>query len=232
MQINRTLLLWSAVIIFIAIVGYFTFKDIPILTDSPRLSQSGEDYPEETAKTAPPGQNFLQKILSQISSKDDQPAKLKTYKNPEYEFEFTYPASFGEVAIKNEKCPRGFMTVGSFTNNPNIDFGFVSADYEKCNDDGFLLFETQTYDILDKKLKLYSSNPTSSVVEVAIEQTMSTLTPNINAYIIKNILEADGKGDAVAILRSPNPSIGTLTFRTHQLPYEDGVKLLEELIQN
>lgn len=164
------------------------------------------------------------------------PADVKSYKNTEYEFEFTYPASFGEVAEKIYQCPRGFMTIGTFIGNPNIDFGFVSSDYEKCAAADAPLFEILKYDLLDKKLKLYSSNPVSPTVEVTIEQVIPTRTANILAYIIKNTIEADGNGSPAAVLKSPNPAIGPLIFRTHGMShgmsYEDGIKLLEAIIQN
>lgn len=189
-------------------------------------SNAFRNNPATPSKTPTlPVQTPLQKILGLIPYKNQAASEdLKTYKNSEYEFELTYPASFGEVAVKNYECGKGFVTVGTFGDNPHVDFGFSTNDYKRCQDFGLDLFETRTFDLAGKKLVLYGSDPTSLPVEVAIEQTIPIPTPNIVAYII-------GKTDPSAILRSPNPKIGPLIFRTRGLSYDEGVRLLEAIIK-
>lgn len=215
-------MLWLAVVVFAAIVfGFNALRNNP---GTGPIRATGPAVKTDSAKTTPV-QTPLQKILGLIPHKNQAASEgLKIYRNTEYEFEFTYPASFGEVAVKNYECPPGFVAVGTFGNNPHIDFGFSTSDYQKCKDFSLDLFETRTFDLADKKLKLYSSDPTALPLEVVIEQTIPIPTPNIVAYII-------GKTGPAAILRSPNPKIGPLIFRTHGLPYDEGVKLLEAIIK-
>lgn len=159
---------------------------------------------------------------------------VKVYRSSEYEFEFTYPANFGEVTIKNYECAQGFLVVGSFEHSPNIDFGYVSSGYKNCENFGFQLFETVWFEKSGEKLKLITADQTAQPAEVAIEQTFEIPSGGFvpyMVYIFKNTVEAGGNGAPVAVSGTPNPDIGALTFRTHNLSYEEGVKLLEEIIK-
>ncbi|MBI2607918.1 MAG: hypothetical protein HYW51_03780 [Candidatus Doudnabacteria bacterium] len=170
-------------------------------------------------------------------------ADKKIYRNPEYEFEFTYPASFGEVRVETYECSEGFLAVGTFQNSSNLDFGYATTGYKNCPDLGLVLFKTAWFENVGNKLKLHLTDQ-DPVVEITVEQTITIPSGSFvpyTAYIIKNTVEADGNGDPAfaeasagrpaAILSTPNPGIGALVFRTHGLSYEEGVKLLEDVIK-
>lgn len=219
---HKNLILWSAVFIFITAIVFYNFSKnnhVRLASEATKIDSPQATFSNQNS--LPPSSPLQQAKLLEV----------KIYQNTQYEFEFTYPASFGDVLIKKYECPPGSITVGSFSYNPNIDFGFSTNDYQRCEDFGLVLFETRTYDLYDNKLKLYFSDPSLPPVELMIEQTIPTPVPNIIAYIIKNTIDSDGLSSPAAILRSPNPGIGVLIFRTHGLPYQDGVKLLEAVIK-
>ena len=221
---NNKNMMWLAVLLFIAAVAGYNFF---ISHKAPSTNQDQS-----------PLQNTDRIENEQNSVKPPPPAaespEIKTYKSSEYEFEFTYPASFGTVTVKTYECPKGFLAVGTFDRNPNIDFGYVSSIYQRCKDLGLVLSETLSFDVLGKKLKLYNADTTKPAIEVTVEQTIRIPSPDFTpytAYVIKNTVEAAGNGDPTAILGTPNPDIGALIFRTHHLPYQDGVNLLEAVIK-
>ncbi|MDP4001285.1 MAG: hypothetical protein Q8P83_03520 [bacterium] len=235
---NKTSIIWLAVVLFIATILGFNFLINKQATDFGDRSNQQKTY---EISSSSPDQNYLSQDVSKVpennqssSASSTESSDVKIYKNSEYEFEFTYPANFGEVTIKNYECAQGFLVVGSFEHNPNLDFGYVSMDYEKCQDLGFALFQTVSFEASGDKLKLITADPDLPPVEVLIDETIVIPSGSINpylGYIIKNIVEADGNGDPAAVLSTPNPDIGALTFRTHNLSYEEGVKLLEAIIK-
>ena len=232
--------MWLGVVAFIALVFSYNFfvKNKAVTTNQDQPDQQ-KTYQIEAK---PSDANSLPQDSEEVIEKNQRPSDshvaetgdIKTYKNSEYEFEFTYPASLGDVAVKKHECPTGFVTVGSFSSSANIDFGYSSTEYKECKDLGFALFKTVSLEAVGNKIKLYMSDTDKPPVEVTIEQTIGVAGSSYNpyrAYIIKNTLDAGGNGDPTVISNTPHPDIGALVFRTHGLSYPEGVKLLENIIK-
>ena len=116
---------------------------------------------------------------------------------------------------------------GTFANNPKADFGFVTLDYRDCSNQRASLLDVVGLEVRSQTIVLVMSGGDDSV-ELTIEQVVSTASPGVLAYIVKNTV--DGQGSLAAIVKSPIRKIGALVFRTKDTQADEAITLLEDII--
>src|SRR3989338_2713943 len=193
---------------------------IPPCTSGPPTARGVSDLKDGSPSSAPLGQLTRQ-----------------TYSNAEYDFSFTYPAVLGDVIVAREPGEAdaksgcrgaGERFHGSFVNNPNVDFGFVTADYRDCSNQPVSLFDVIGLDVRDRTLAFATSGGAESF-ELPIEKVLPTASPGVVAYVVKNTVDADARGTLAAVVKSPIKKIGALVFRTTNLSAADALTILEDI---
>lgn len=163
-------------------------------------------------------------------------AGMRRYRNPDFDFELSYPEEFGKVEAQEfslettDVCVKsGKLLFATFSNNPHIDFGLPTPDFVPCQTSANPIFAVKKITTSGKNLQLEFGQFRDSII-VPLAVVIPTTSSGINAYVFANELDKHATGDMTAVVTSPHPRLGHPVFRTHDVSREQGIELLRKVI--